>query len=91
MTLELVMTDQEVKNHISYGLIWMTRYSCIWNTMHRRLKWEKEFSEIERLKAENIFCQSHIWSTGYGVPKTVRMNIETYYFWKKIEAFCASL
>ena len=91
MTIEFVMTDKEVKDNIQYGLIWMTRFGMIWNTMHRKLLWEKEFTEIERLKAEKIFCQAYRWCVGCGVPKTVRMDASTFMFWKKIEAFCASL
>ena len=92
MTLELnlVMTDQEVKKYIAYNVICMTRYGQIWNTMYRKIKWEKEFSEIERLKAEKIFCQAHKWSVGYGIPHTVKFDMDTYLFWKKIEAFCMS-
>lgn len=91
MTIEVVLTDEEVNRNIPYNMICQTRYSRIWNTMHRKIRWNKEFSEIERFKAEKIFCQAYKWSVGYGLPESVRFDLVTYDLWKKIERFCCSL
>ena len=90
-TIEIVMTDKEVAQCIPYNVICQTRYGSIWNTIQRKLRWETEFSEMEKFKAEKIFCQAHNWAVGYGVPAIVRFDPFTYLLWKKIELFCYSL
>ena len=91
MTIEIVLTNEEVNQNIQYNVICQTRYGSIWNTMRRKLRWNEEFSEVERFKAEKIFCQAHKWTVGYGVPETVRLELFTFALWKKIELFCCSL
>lgn len=84
MTIEIVLTNEEVNQNIPYNLICHTRYSSIWNTMQRKLRWNDEFSEMEKFKAEKLFCQAHNWSVGYGVPESVRLDMFTLNLWKKI-------
>lgn len=90
-SIEIVLTNEEVDQYIPYGMICMTRYSGIWNTIRRKIMWNEEFSETERFKAEKLFCQAHNWAVGHGVPSTVRFDLFTFGLWKKIEAFCKSL
>ena len=90
-TIEIVMSREEVNQNIGYGLVYLTRYSMIWNTALRKRRWDEEFSEIERFKAEKLFCQSYNWFARYGVPETVRIDLPTFGLWKKLESFCASL
>ena len=90
-SIEIIMSREEVNQTVHYGLIYMTRYSGIWKTMLRKLRWAEEFSETEQFKAEKLFCQAHNWAVGHGVPDTVRVDLFTFGLWKKIEAFCKSL
>ena len=90
-TIEIVMSREEVGQNIQYGMIYMTRYSGIWNTMLRKIRWNEEFSKEEQFRAEKLFCQAHNWSVGYGIPNTIRVDLFTFGLWKKIEAFCMSL
>lgn len=89
--IELVMSREEINNAIPYNLICQTRYGSKWDTMRRRLQWNKNFTDNEKERAEKIFRQSHIWSVSKGVPDTVRMDLSTYALWMKIAGFCSSL
>lgn len=90
-TIEMILTAEEIQREIQYQLICQTRYGSRWNTMRRKLKWNDEFTDDEKLKAEKLFSQSHSWSIGKGIPNTVRMNLETYRLWDKIGKFCSTL
>ena len=89
--IEVVMTSEEVSKNIPYQMICQTRYGSVWNTMKRKLRWNKEFSDNEKEKAEKIFRQAHSWFVGKGILDTVRMDFPTFELWNKIEKFCCSL
>ena len=89
--IEVVMTSEEVSKNIAYQMICQTRYGSVWNTMKCKLRWNKEFSDNEKEKAEKIFRQAHSWFVGKGIPDTVRMDFPTFELWNKIETFCGSL
>lgn len=82
---------QEVHEKIAFPLICTTRYGSCWETMKRKRKWVEEFTPEERKKADALFRRAHSWYLGNGVPDKVHLAISTYYLWKKLEAFCASL
>lgn len=90
-TIEMVFTAEEIHRKIPYHFICQTRYGSIWNTMRRKLKWNNEFSEDEKVDSEKIFRRAYNWSVGNGVPESVRMNLKTYFLWNKIEKFCSEL
>lgn len=90
-TIEMLLTADEIQKNIPYQLICQTRYGSIWNTMRRKLKWNDEFTDDEKLKAERLFSQAHSWSVGKGIPNTVRMNLTEYALWDKIGRFCCEL
>ena len=87
--LEIIFTNEEIGKYISYAMICQTRYSSIWNTRKRKTLWNKEFSDTDKLKAEEIFNQAYRWFVGKNdIPNTVRMDISTYKLWNRIEKFC---
>ena len=90
-TFYMELEAQEVHDKIAFPLICTIRYSSCWNTMKRKRKWLEEFTPEERKKAGELFQKAHSWYLGKGVPDTVRMTVHTYYLWKKLEAFCASI
>lgn len=90
MILEMVLTREEVEENIPYKLICLTRYGNVWDTMRRKLSWNKEFSTLEKEIAEKLFKQSHVWLVN-GIPNTVRMDFQTCGLWHKIAKFCMSL
>lgn len=89
-SVEIIFTANEIDQYFNYSHICETRYSNIWKTMKRKLMWDKAFSDIEKLKAEKIFCQAYKWMV-MGVTNTVRMDFATYILWQKIQDFCYSL
>lgn len=91
MEIELILTKEEINQSIPYNMICQTRYGSIWDTMRRKLRWNAEFSDDEKSKAEKIFRQTHNWSVGNGIPDTVRMHLSEIKLWNKIEMFCMSL
>ena len=90
-SLYLELTSDEVHEQIPYSMICMTRYGSRWDTMHRRRRWTKEFTEAEREAARRIFSRSHDWTLGRGVPNNVMMSVGTYRLWQKLGDFCASI
>lgn len=90
-TLMLNLTSDEIHAQIPYAMICMTRYGAHWDTMTRKRRWAKEFTEAERHAASKLFSKSHDWLLGRGVPKTITMSIETYTLWLKLGNFCASI
>lgn len=81
----------EVHEKIAYQLICETRYSNFWDRLPIKRRWFEEFTPEEREEAEQLFRRAHSWYLGKGVTDTVRMSVRTYYLWKKLEAFCASI
>ena len=90
-SVEMVLTNEETKALIPFGMICMTRYGSVWNTMCRKRRWKEEFTDSERTKASKLFQQAHNWTCVTGVPETVRMKPSTYDLWQKLAAFCCSL
>ncbi len=90
-SIEMVFTNKETKALIPFGMICMTRYGSVWNTMRRKRRWKEEFTESERERASRLFKQAYTWECTTGVPETVRMKPSTYNLWQKLAAFCCSL
>ena len=90
-TFYMELEAQEVHDKIAFPLICTVRYGSCWETMRRKRKWVEEFTPEERKAADKLFSKAHSWYLGRGVPETVRMTVSTYYLWKKLEAFCASI
>lgn len=82
---------QEVQEKIDYKLICTARYSSCWGKMKSKLRWAEEFTEEEREEAEELFRKARSWYLGKGMTDTVHMSVRTYYLWKKLEAFCATI
>lgn len=90
MDIEMILTNDEVKENIPYAMICETRYSTSWNTMRRKRMWKMDFTEDEREKAEKMFKQAYSWYTK-GITETIRMDIATYRLWNKIARFCGMI
>lgn len=91
MTMEIVLTADEIRNDIPYAIICTAHDSACWNTMRRKRRWKMEFTEAERNAATEIFRKAHRWFLVTGVPDEVRMRMTTYRLWQKLGAFCGSL
>lgn len=91
MTLMIELTHDEIQQHLPYEMICTARESAVWNTMHRRRRWQQEFTPKERSAAQRVFSKSHAWYLTSGVPQKVRLSKETYRLWLKLGDFCASL
>lgn len=87
----LVFTKKEIQTFLPYALLCETREGSKWNTMHRKRRWEKEFTSAERKAASTIFEKAHAWYLTTGLPEAVKMTPETYSLWQKLENFCASI
>lgn len=87
----LKMSATEVHATIPYSLICMTRYGSSWDTGRCRRGWLSNFSEEERKAATRLFQTAHDWTVGRGVPDIVRMSTKTFFLWRKIGDFCASI
>lgn len=85
------MSATEIRTTIPYSLICMTRYGSAWNTGKRRRAWLTDFSEEERRTATRLFQTAHDWTVGRGVPDVVRMGTKTFFLWRKLGEFCASV
>lgn len=88
--IEMILTREEIQKEIPYHLICQTRYGRIWDTMRRKMLWNKIFTEEEKEKTEKMFRQAYTWYTK-GIPDTVRMDFSTYLLWDKIRSFCLAI
>lgn len=93
MTIMMEFTRDEIQQQqqLPYALICTTRESAVWHTMHRRRRWQQEFTSKERAAAQRVFSKSRAWYLTSGVPQKVRLSKETYLLWLKLGDFCASL
>lgn len=91
VTIDVILTHNEVNAQIPYALICMTRYGSSWNTGKRRRRWLEEFTEAERVSASRLFSLAHTWTLVKGVPDEVRMSARTLALWLKLGEFCASI
>lgn len=89
--IQILLTSDEVNASIPYAMVCMTRYGYHWNTLRRKRRWEKEFTEAERKAATRLFAKARNWTIGSSVPETVRMSVSIYSLWLKLGAFCASI
>lgn len=89
--LMIVFGREEVQKSISYALICETMYGSRWETGKRRRRWVAEFTENERRACAKLKSQAYDWHLRHGVPDEVKMRVETFALWQKLEAFCASL
>lgn len=87
----LEMERDEIEEKLPYGVICEAKGGSRWNTMRRRRRWTKEFSEKEREAASEIFRKAHSWMLVKGTPDKVRMTLSTYGLWQKLGEFCASI
>ena len=87
----LEMERDEIEEKLPYGVICEAKGGSLWNTMRRRRRWTKEFSEKEREAASEIFRKAHSWMLVKGTPDKVRMTLSTYGLWQKLGEFCASI
>ena len=85
------LTAEEINASIPYSMICMTRYGSRWDTGRRRRAWISDFSDSERKKSSRLFRIAHRWTVIEGVPSVVRMDVSTYYLWRKLGKFCASI
>ena len=91
MQVKIVLSREEVNNHIPYPMICETRYGKTWKSTKVQERFRREFTEYERKAAFKIFGRSHIWYLRKGVPDEVELTIFEYDLWKKLAAFCASI
>lgn len=87
----LEMERDEIQEKLPYGVICEAKEGSRWNTMRRKRRWAKEFSEQEREAAGEIFRKAHSWMLVKGVPDKVKMTLSTYSLWQKLGEFCASI
>ena len=91
MKMEVIFTQDELKEEIPYQMICMTRYGSVWNTMRRKRKWAETFSAYERERLNAMCRQTYVWTCTNGLPETIRMSLGTYNLWQRLAEFCVSL
>lgn len=91
MKIDIVLEREEIKKAIPYGLICVTRYGSVWNTMRRKRQWKKQFPGYKGEKANALCRQAYNWMLKTGVPEQVRMSASTYDLWQELGEFCESL
>lgn len=87
----LVLTDQEIKDQIPYGMICETMLGAAWGTGRRRRAWTEAFTESERQACLRLRNQARQWHLTTGVPDEVTMSLDTLNLWNKLAEFCSSL
>lgn len=87
----VVFSRDEIQQRLPYEMICITRYGSSWEIGKRKLRWTKEFTELERDSARSIFRKSYLWYLVKGVPNEVSITTETLNLWDKVANFCASL
>lgn len=87
----VVFGRDEIQRKLAYPLICETMGSARWETGKRRRLWVAQFTKEERRKCYGIKAQADRWHLKKGVPDKVRMSLDTYFLWQKLEAFCAAL
>ncbi len=90
MTLEIILSENDIKSLVPYQIISETRYSSIWDTSRRRRLWSESFSKNEEEICEKLFRQARRWSIN-GITDSARFTLIEYEMWDRLAVFCMSL
>lgn len=90
MTLEIILTSDEIKQNIPYQAISELRYTGVWDTSKCRRLWDKTFSKEEIEISEKLFRQARRWYIN-GVTESARFNFQEYKVLDKLAKLCASV
>lgn len=90
MTLEIILSSDDIKRMVPYQIIGETRYSSIWDTSKRRRLWNESFSKEDEDTCEKLFRQARRWFVN-GVTESARFTLAEYEMWDRLTVFCISL
>ena len=91
MKLYISLNQDEIRQKITYTVVCEIMCGAKWNTGKLKRLMKQYFTESEIESTYRLHKQAREWYLYKGVPKEIKMTLQTYDLWQKLADFCCQL